>query len=209
MGGLFSIENPVWQFINRLLHIFLLNLLWIVCSLPVFTMGASTTAVYYVTLKMVRNEEGYTVRSFFDAFKTNFKQATVIWLILLLIGAFVGVDLTVYLRSTSVNVVGLVLMAAFFAVAVGFVFECIYVFALLARFDNTVKGTMVNALIMSIRHLPYSVLMLASNVILTAIGFLAFPPILLLGLPLMALVNSWFLVRVFDRYQIKTEDGEH
>ena len=205
MGGLFSIENPVWRFVNKLLHVLLLNVLWIVCSLPLFTMGAATTAVYYVTLKMVRDEEGYTIKSFFDAFKTNFKQATAIWLILIVIGAFIGADLTVYMRSSSISIFGMILMAAFFAVAVVYIFEHIYVFSLLARFDNTVWGTMKNAFLMSIRHLPYSILMVASNVILTAIGFLAFPPILLFGLPLMAFVNSLFLVRIFDRYQIKED----
>ena len=203
MGGLFSIENPVWRFINKLLHVLLLNVLWIVCSLPLFTIGASTTAVYYVTLKMVRDEEGYTTKSFFDAFKTNFRQATVIWLILAAAGALIGADLAVYMRSTSISALGMVLMAAFFAVAVIYLFINIYAFALLARFDNTILKTLKNAFIMSIRHLPSSISMIASNIILTAIGFLAFPPLLLLGMPLMAFINSWFLVRIFDRYQVR------
>lgn len=203
MGGLFSIENPVWRFINKLLHVLLLNVLWIVCSLPLFTIGASTTAVYYVTLKMVRDEEGYTTKSFFDAFKTNFRQATVIWLILAAAGALIGADLAVYMRSTSISALGMVLMAAFFAVAVIYLFINIYAFALLARFDNTILKTLKNAFIMSIRHLPSSISMIASNIILTAIGFLAFPPILLLGMPLMAFINSWFLVKIFDRYQVR------
>lgn len=207
MGGIFSIENPVWQFINKLLHVLLLNLLWVVCSIPIITMGASTTAVYYVTLKLVRDEEGYTIKSFFDSFKTNFKQATLIWIILLLVGIFLGVDLTVYLGASSVGAAGLVLMAAFFAVSVLFVFVNIYAFALLARFDNTVIGTLKNALILAIRHLPYSILMTASNVILTAVGFLLFPPILLMGMGLTAFVNSWFLVKVFDRYEVKETDA--
>lgn len=206
MGGIFSIENPVWQFINKLLHVLLLNLLWVVCSIPIITMGASTTAVYYVTLKLVRDEEGYTIKSFFDSFKTNFKQATLIWIILLLVGIFLGVDLTVYLGASSVGAAGLVLMAAFFAVSVLFVFVNIYAFALLARFDNTVIGTLKNALILAIRHLPYSILMTSSNVILTAVGFLLFPPILLMGMGLTAFVNSWFLVKVFDRYEVKETD---
>ncbi len=118
MGGLFSIENPFWQFINRLLHVILLNFLWFICSIPIVTMGAATTAVYSVTLKMVRNQEGYTVKSFFEAFRTNFRQSTVIWLILLVIGAVIGADLIVYLRASSVSLPGMILMMAFFAAAV-------------------------------------------------------------------------------------------
>lgn len=204
MSGLFSINNPFWQFVNRLLHLFWLNLLWIFCSIPIITIGASTTAVYDVTMRMIRNEEGYTTKDFFAAFRANFKQATAIWIILLFIGIIIVADLFVYLRSTSISAVGMILMMTFFAAAVLFCFECFYVFAVLARFDNTTARTMGNALVMSIRHLPSSILMAASFVILAALGFLVFPPILLLGLPLTAWIHSFFLVKIFDRYEQTT-----
>ena len=87
LQGLFNYDNPVWRFIGKLGDLIILNVLWIVCSIPIFTIGASTTAVYYVTLKMVRDEEDSTIKSFFRSFKSNFKQATAIWLILLAAGA--------------------------------------------------------------------------------------------------------------------------
>ena len=110
MGGLFSIDNPFWQFVSRLLHILLLNLLWFVCSIPVVTIGAAATAVYSVTLKMVRNQEGYIIKSFFKAFRDNFRQATVIWLILLTAGAVIGADLFVYLRVSSMALPQMILL---------------------------------------------------------------------------------------------------
>lgn len=201
MGGLFSIENPFWHFINRLLSLFLLNVLWFLCSIPVITAGASTTAVYYVTQKMVRNEEGYLTKSFFTAFSANFKQATVVWLIILMIGGILGVDLIVYLRISHATLAALIFMMSFFAFAVLFVFECTYVFAILARFDNTIIGALGNALLMSVRHLPSSILMVAADIILTALGFFIFPPILLLGLPLTAWIHSFFLNRIFRQYE--------
>ena len=201
MGGLFSIDNPFWQFVSRLLHILLLNLLWFVCPIPVVTIGAAATAVYSVTLKMVRNQEGYIIKSFFKAFRDNFRQATVIWLILLTAGAVIGADLFVYLRVSSMALPQMILMTAFFAAALLFLLESIYVFALLAHFDNTVKRTMGNALIMAIRHLPSSIMMAASAILLTALGFLVFPPILLGGPALFAWINSFFLVKIFDRYE--------
>ncbi len=202
MGGLFSIENPFWQFINRLLHIILLNFLWFICSIPVITMGAATTAVYSVTLKMIKNQEGYTVKSFFEAFRANFRQSTIIWLILLVIGAVIGADLIVYLRASSLSLPGMFLMTAFFAASVLFVFETIYVFALQAHFDNTLKRTMGNALILSIRHLPSSMTMVTIGVLLTTLGFLVFPPILFGGMALIAWINSFFLIKIFDRYEL-------
>lgn len=83
LQGFFNYDNPVWRFIGKLGDLILLNILWIVCSIPVFTIGASTTAVYYVTLKLARDEGDSTIRSFFHSFKSNFRQATAIWLILL------------------------------------------------------------------------------------------------------------------------------
>lgn len=163
-------------------------------------MGAATTAVYSVTLKMARNQEGYTTRSFFKAFRENFRQSTVIWLILLVMGAIIGADLMVYLRSSSVSPLGMLLMTAFFAAAVLFIFESVYVFALQAYFDNSVKRTMGNALIMAVRHLPSSIAMTAAGVLLTALGVLVFPPVFLGGQALLAWINSFLLVRIFDRY---------
>lgn len=61
LQGLFNYDNPVWRFIGKLGDLIILNVLWIVCSIPIFTIGASTTAVYYVTLKMVRDEEDSTI----------------------------------------------------------------------------------------------------------------------------------------------------
>lgn len=92
LQGIFNYDNPVWRFIGKLGDLIILNILWIVCSIPVFTAGASTTAVYYVTLKLVRDEEDSTIRSFFRSFKSNFRQATGIWLIMLAAGIVLGFD---------------------------------------------------------------------------------------------------------------------
>lgn len=205
MGGIFSIDNPIWRLIDKLLRIFYLHILWLICSIPIITIGASTTAVYSVTLKMVRNEEGYIARSFFKAFKENLKSATAIWLILLAAGGFLGVDLAVYLRSPSLSLGKMALMVMFFTAMVLFLLMGIYVFPLAAQFENTVLRTLLNAVILAVKHLPFSILMLSGDVVLLTVGFLFFPPVLILGLPLLSYYNSWFLVRIFDRYRIETK----
>ena len=91
MGRFFDLDSPLMSALNKLADLISLNILVIICSLPVFTIGASMTALHYVVLKMVRNEEGYIIKSFFKSFKQNFRQATIIWLILLvLIGVLIG-----------------------------------------------------------------------------------------------------------------------
>ena len=81
MGALFNLENPVWNFMGKVADLVILNLLALICSIPIVTIGASWTAMYYVTIKIVRKEEGYIIRDFFRSFKENFKQATIIWLL--------------------------------------------------------------------------------------------------------------------------------
>ena len=92
MKALLEIDGPVMQLITKIVYAVWLNILWFICCLPVFTVGASTTALFYVTLKIARNEEGAVTRAFFHSFKENFRQATVIWLILLAVGILLGID---------------------------------------------------------------------------------------------------------------------
>ena len=73
----------------------LLNILMLICCIPIFTIGASVTAMYYVAFKMVKNEEGYITKSFFKAFRENFRQATPVWLVMLALLVFFWVDLSV------------------------------------------------------------------------------------------------------------------
>ena len=77
-------DNVVMRAIGKIGDLICLNVLWLICCIPVITIGASTTALYTVMLRLVRNEEGYIFRGFFKAFKLNFKQSTIIWIILLL-----------------------------------------------------------------------------------------------------------------------------
>ena len=86
MDRIFNMDNKFFVFMGRVADLMILNILCIICCIPIITIGASVTAMYYVTLKMARNEESYIVRSFFKSFKENFKQATVIWLVALVAG---------------------------------------------------------------------------------------------------------------------------
>ena len=92
MSNLFNLDGPVLQFINKIVYSVYLNILWFICCIPVVTIGASTTALFYVTLKMSKNEEGNLTKAFFHSFRENLKQATIIWLILLFLGIVLGID---------------------------------------------------------------------------------------------------------------------
>ena len=184
----------------------LLNLVCLACCIPIVTAGASITALYYVTLKMVRNEESYIFRSFFKSFKQNFRQATIIHLIM------VAAAVLLYLDTNIVKVMGepmSQIMSVIFAVfTLVYAMILLYLYPILAKFYNSVKNTFTNAILMAIRHLPYTIIML----IICALPLLIFfvPSLqmqmtlilllLLFGMAVIAYLNSFFLVKIFDKY---------
>lgn len=207
MKKAFDFEGPVFSFLSKLADVIWLNCLFLVCSIPIFTIGASTTAMYYVTLKMARDEEGYVTKSFFKSFKQNFKQATAIWIIIMLVGAIIFMDYRVvsspdFSEIVSSETLKNVVRVATMIVTVFASFELVYVFPLLAKFDNTVKNTISNAFLMSIRHLPYTIaLVLIPAVPVVLMYFSAKAYILFfIMFALTALCSSMLLNKVFDNY---------
>ncbi|WP_077609848.1 YesL family protein [Clostridium sp. Marseille-P2415] len=214
LSGFFNYDNPVWRFIGKFGDLIILNILWLVCSIPVFTIGASTTAVYYVTLKLARDDDGYTIRSFFKSFKENFKQSTIIWLILLAAGIVLGVDMYFFTRLfTGGQTFRTVMLTVFLAMIIVYAAVFTYIFPLQARFFNTVKRTFFNAFFMSIRHLFRTIGMIVIDGVLVAAGFVfVIPPMLMIfmlfGFPLLAFINSYILTPVFQIYMPKEEQKE-
>ena len=199
---------------SKVADLCILNIICVICCIPVITAGASITAMYYVTLKMVRNEEAYIVRSFFKSFKQNFKQATIINLIMLLIGLVLYVDLNV--SKAMQGGAGHIFHVIFMAFVLIYFILFLYVYPVLARFYNTIKNTIKNALFMAIRHLPYTVVMvliavcpllllLVKSYQIQSTLFVLF---LLMGFALIAYCNSYFLAKIFDNYMPKEEAGQ-
>ena len=211
LSGFFNYDNPVWRFIGKFGDLILLNILWIVCSIPIVTIGASTTAVYYVTLKLARDDDGYTIKSFFKSFKENFKQATAIWLVLLVVGAILGVDLYFFTRIYSGSqTLKTVMLTVFVAMIIVYAAMFMYIFPLQSRFYNTVRRTFFNSFFMSLRHLFRTIGMIVINGVLIAAGFVfMIPPVLMIfmlfGFPLLAFINSYILSPVFELYMPKTD----
>lgn len=106
MRDLCNTDKPLFAVLTKLTYSAYLNILWLVCSLPIVTIGASTTALFYVTLKMAEDRDDGLTRMFFKAFRENFKPATKLWLILLAVGSFLAADGFVLRRMWSENISG-------------------------------------------------------------------------------------------------------
>ena len=144
-----ELESPFMQVMNKVADLLWLNILALICCIPIFTAGASLTALHYMALKMVRNEECYVTKGFFKSFRENFKQATIIWLILLLvIGILIG---DYYIMNKSGLEFNYIFKIVIGIVAVFVTFTSMFVFAVLARFENSIFKTIKNAFVMSVR----------------------------------------------------------
>ncbi|MGI6089659.1 YesL family protein [Bilifractor porci] len=159
----FNMDSPVSRFLTKLFDIVWLNILTMICALPIVTAGASFTAMHYVLLHMVRNEEGYIAKSFFRAFKQNFRQATLVWLtvlpfLLLYAGIFVffGRD-----ENGSLTAAGIAVLVAFILLLPFLLF----LFPLLARFETNIRQLYKNTVLIMFAHSKTSIFMILTHLV--------------------------------------------
>ena len=209
----FSYESKFSQLLMKLCYACYLNLLWLLCSLPVFTIGASTTALYYASLKVVRGEESYVGRLFFRAVRENFRQATVLWLILLGIGLFLGADgyILYHLRAASAGTAAIfwtLILALVIAVSVVYVIVLEYVFPLLASVSNTNRAMLKNSFLIGTHYLFATILVFAVHFAMFFAVVAVFTPLIVFGEGLCALLSAWVLNRILISVSGTPEDQE-
>ncbi|MCI8795425.1 MAG: YesL family protein [Dorea sp.] len=196
--------------LSKIGDMLILNFIYVLSCIPIITIGASTTALYYTTLKMAENNESYVWRDYWKAFKSNLKQATVIWLIVFAGWAVIALDFLIAgglsMQLGTVVAIGVVIVAVFMGIL------GLYVFPLLARFDNTVVKTMKNAVMIAIRHLPSTILIALIHAAPLLVAFVSieaflkgFIVIMLFAASPLAYLESKLFVKVFYRYYPKTE----
>jgi uncharacterized membrane protein YesL len=199
MGKFFSIDSPFYRFATRVADIMILNLLWIVCSIPLVTIGASTTAVYYVCLKMVKDEETYIVKSFFKSFKENFKQGTILWLLFVGISGILGANYYYLFKVSEAE--NMVLKGLTILVTIIYAFSFLYAFPLLARYESPVHKTIINSIMISIRYLNRTVMIVLILAALVGLGFYSKETlifVLLLGVGVLCYVITCFVLKIFE-----------
>lgn len=206
MKGLFNYDGPVMSAMSRIADLIILNILTVLCCIPIITAGAALTALHYMTIKMVRKEECYIVRGYFKSFKQNFRQATIIWLILLVAMFIIWGDFFI-LNS---GIISLPKAFSVIIMAVGFLFMMmvIYTFPVLARFDNTIRNTLKNAFFMSILNLPRTLLVIVIYVLPFVILLTApilMPIIFLGGLSIPVYLASYMFVKIFKKFEPQEE----
>lgn len=210
---IFNLDSPLMQFLGKVADLMIINIITLICCIPIITIGPALTAAHYVCLKMVRKEDCYIVRSYFKSFKENFKQATLIWLILLaailiLVGDY-------YIITKSGLEFHNVLKIAIIVVGIVLLLVTLMVFPTLAKFDNTIKATLKNAFLMAILQLPKMVLMAVLYVaplFIAAFFYQAVPVVMMLGISvpvfLSAMLYNKFFQKIEDNILAAQEEAE-
>lgn len=195
-----SYDSKFTQFLVKLYNCCYLNLLWGVCSLPIVTVGAATAALYDVTLRMARGAEPSVTRHFFKAFRENFRQATILWLVMLGLGCLLAFDVAILyqIRGQGSSLLYMAGLAAVILGTVVYVLVLLYLFPLVASVHNSNFAMLRNALLLGIRHLPYSILLLMIHVGMLLAVLILFTPLMLLGAGGCALLGSYLLNRIIQ-----------
>lgn len=178
MGKLLDYENPILSFMSKLVDLMLLNVLTILCCVPIVTIGASITAAHYTALKMHRGES-YVWRNFWKSFKENFKQSTIIWMIFALF--FVVEYLAFITLSNGTSETDLTMQGVIVATGVFGVCFMLWVFPLQSKFVNKIPKTIYTSFVMTFKHIIRTVLLLALFILPFLLPAEGFPVILLFG----------------------------
>lgn len=154
---LFSVDGGLYKFMDSLASVFKLNILWLLCSLPIVTSGAATIAAFDVALKMVDEQEGYIGKQFFKAFKANLKRGIPLGIMGLVCLYVVWLDFSLYdqIEDASVMFVVMGILAAFV-----FSLAFLYVFPLQARYENTIFRTLENSFNISLKYYARTLLLI-------------------------------------------------
>ena len=205
-----NLENPIFRAMAHIYDLIVLNVLWIICSIPIITIGAATSALYYSLLKISRGMESSTAGMFFWSFKENLRQGSVLTIIFLVSGLILFVDIRTCAKMEGVF--GHMAVVVLLSLVILWIMVLSYAFPILAQFENTICGTLKNAFLMSLKYWNKTVLIVLLNMVLPAV-VLFFTRFFIIGIPIWIAVgisgitnlNTLMFVKIFDCYISSTE----
>lgn len=199
--GLFSVNSPLMRALNLIADILILHFLWLLCSIPLITIGASTTALYYACMKRIRTNENYVVSNFFRSFKSNFRQSTIIWIIMAASGILLAIDFR--FAAGIGGTPGTVINVGCGVIVLPWFFILLYIFPVQAKFENPIRNNIKNAFLMSFRHFPLTLVLILIDGSFLILGFSSAPIMgimLICGAGILGYLTSLIFVQIFRNY---------
>lgn len=184
---------------EKIFDVLVLGFLWILCSVPLITIGASSTALYYAVVKCVKKNDGYAVREFFHSFKKNFVPATILWVLFAGITFLMHLNIGILLKKTTGNV-GLFFICLYFIVSIYLLVMACYAFPALSRYDMNTGWILKISMYMGIRYIFTSIVIL---MMLFCFGVLIWkiPMVMFLVPGPIAFLTSEFMERILKKHE--------
>lgn len=213
---MFQVDGPIWRFLSMLGDMIILHVLWLLCCIPIITIGPATAAAHYVAMKLVRDEGRSVIGMFVHSFRKNFRQGIILGVMFTLVGLVLGTDfyLCMYVLEES-SLFQFVMLAALGFLTILYLIVMMYLWAVLAFFENTTRQTVVNAFLLAIANSRDTSVMLAQDLLIgvAAVLSIAFVPqlailFIIFGMPLIFVVNSFKLRRILDAARMNDQAGE-
>lgn len=196
MGKWLGLDSKFYKYGTLLGDLIILTILWLICSIPIITIGASTTALYYVTTRQLSNREGYVSRDFFKSFKQNFFEATAMTLILGVIAVVLFININLFVPETTINII---IYFVQYVILYELLIFTIYVFPVLSRFDLKLGALIKTSIFMANRHLlttiTCAILFVAIVMIVIKCGVL-----IILCAGAYAILTSLMFMKLFRKY---------
>ena len=198
----FNIESPFFQFMNTLATFIGLNVLFLILCLPIITIGPALKALYTVTMQEARKDHKAIFNAFFGAFKENFFSSAGTFLLYL--GLALVFLFNAFFWGGQGSIIGTIFLIVFILALIVLALSFIYIFPLMARFDNSLKQTVKNSIFIPLLHSKETLGIVAIQI--AALTLCVFVPqmkifMILLGFSFIALCNSYLFIRVFSCYE--------
>lgn len=204
MRGFFNLENGFFQTLSKLFDLVFVSILWVFFSMPVITMGPATVALYYVVVKVIRKERGYVFAEFWKCFKENFLTGIIYMAVILGIGFVFYFNFEVInLHNTKANLILFYIYWMFLFVISSTV---VYLFPLLSRFSLKRFQLVKMSLMVSMKHLPKTLIILLV-VVISGVAMYIMPALTAILPGACALITSFSLEKVMKHYLPKPEEG--
>lgn len=210
MNDLFNLDNPFMQFLSKISDLILLNLIFLLSCIPLITIGASMSALYYMCLRILRGEDTYIWNGFWKAFRENFKQSTILWILSAAIFLFISIDFRII--SLQNSPIFSFVRIGLWAVSAVLFSMFLYLFPIVSHFKCTLKQAIQNSVFMAIGHLPFTLILL---VMFGLIGFLFTVSVKVMAMMILVGIVCGFSVvaftaciifdRIFKKYEPEQE----
>ena len=198
-----NLNSPFFRLITNIGNLILVSILWIIGCIPIVTIGASTAALYYTCVKVIRHGRGYLFSSFLQAYRSNLKQGIVVTLLGILISFVLYMD---FRYITALNAAPQYLVTIYQICMTFFASLLIYLVATMSRFSVSFFQLLKLSVFMMIRHFYYTIVMLV--LLITVIILMMAVPFSVLFLPgIYILLTSLIMEKVLQKYTPHVEDG--